>query len=289
MTSATPRGDERRTALLEALDHHLRQVDPGQGSLDSINIADISRRAGVTRSAFYFYFDNKASAVAALMEEMYDESMVAADLLRGEGSPAERVEGMVRGLFGAWERHEHIYRAMYDARATSTTVRELWDSDRESFVPVVAQVIEAERAAGRAPAGTDATTVASVLLELNDRMLERLALGGPVPRDELVDGGRRDLGANHLRDQHRRGRTMKHDELVFDSGGVECTAGTSPARATRSRPRGRPVVVMAHGFGGTKDSGLEPFADGAGQGGARRARLRLPQLRRPARASRASG
>jgi AcrR family transcriptional regulator len=176
------RGDRRRTALLEALDHHLRE-----SSLDSINIADISRRAGVTRSAFYFYFDNKAAAVAALMEEMYDESMVAADHLHGDGSPAERVEAMVRGLFGAWERHEHIYRAMYDARATSTTVRELWDSDRESFVPVVAGVIEGERTAGHAPAGADATHLASVLLELNDRMLERLALGGPLGRDALVD------------------------------------------------------------------------------------------------------
>jgi AcrR family transcriptional regulator len=181
------RGDRRRTALLEALDHHLRHQDPAQGSLDSINIADISRRAGVTRSAFYFYFDNKASAVAALMEEMYDESLDAAALLRGDGDPVERVGGMVRALFGAWERHEHLYRAMYDARATSTTVRELWDNDRESFVPVVAEVIEAERASGAAPDGVDATHLASVLLELNDRMLERLALGGPLGRDELVD------------------------------------------------------------------------------------------------------
>lgn len=182
MKVGTPRGDVRRTALLEALDHHLRE-----GSLESINIADISRRAGVTRSAFYFYFDNKASAVAALMEEMYDESADAAALLRGDDPPAERVERMVRALFAAWERHEHLYRAMYDARATSTTVRELWDNDRESFVPVVAEVIESERAAGTAPAGADATHVASVLLELNDRMLERLALGGPLGRDELVD------------------------------------------------------------------------------------------------------
>jgi len=176
------RGDRRRTALLEALDQHLRE-----GSLDSINIADISRSAGVTRSAFYFYFDNKAAAVAALMNEMYDESMVATDLLRGDGTPVERVEGMVRGLFTAWDRHEHLYRAMYDARATSTTVRELWDNDRESFVPVIAQIIDAERAAGNAPAGADSSHLASVLLELNDRMLERLALGGPLGRDELVD------------------------------------------------------------------------------------------------------
>ena len=64
-----------------------------RSSLDSINIADISRRAGVTRSAFYFYFENKASAVAALMEEMYDESFAAADLLRGDGTPGREHRG----------------------------------------------------------------------------------------------------------------------------------------------------------------------------------------------------
>lgn len=175
MTDA--RGDRRRTALLESLDHHLRE-----GSLDSINIADISRRAGVTRSAFYFYFENKASAVAALMEEMYDESMVAADALAGPGTPVENIDTMVRALFSAWARHEHLYRASLDARATSATVRELWDSDRESFVPVVAAFIEGER-----PSATNATALASVLLELNDRMLERLALGGPLDREQLVD------------------------------------------------------------------------------------------------------
>ena len=43
------RGDQRRSALLRSLDEHLQE-----SSLESINIADISRRAGVTRSAFYF-------------------------------------------------------------------------------------------------------------------------------------------------------------------------------------------------------------------------------------------
>jgi AcrR family transcriptional regulator len=176
------RGDRRRTALLESLDHHLRE-----GSLDSINIADISRRAGVTRSAFYFYFENKASAVAALMEEMYDESFAAADQLRADGTPAQNIDAMIRALFSTWDKHEHLFKASLDARATSATVRELWDHDRESFVPVVAAMIESERAAGAAPAGVDATALASVLLELNDRMLERLALGGQLGREQLVE------------------------------------------------------------------------------------------------------
>lgn len=187
MRSATDRrpparGDQRRSALLRSLDEHL--VD---SSLDSINIADIARAAGVTRSAFYFYFENKQTAVAALVADMYDEAVAATALLGGPGAPAENIAATIRALFGAWERHQHIYRAMLDARATSTPVREMWDSDRSSFVPLVAEVIEAERAAGRAPAGPDASDLATVLLELNDRALERLARGDGLSREALTD------------------------------------------------------------------------------------------------------
>lgn len=49
--------------------------------------------------------------------------------------------------------------------------------------------------------------------------------------------------------------------LTFTAGGVACEAwhftATSDALATAA---GRPVLVMAHGLAGTKDSGLEPFA-----------------------------
>ncbi len=180
---ATARGDQRRSALLGALDALLQE-----STLEAINISEISRRAGVTRSAFYFYFENKAAAVAALMEQMYDDTAAAAAHLTGEGTPRERIEGTIRGLFASWDRHEHLCRATLEARASSPAVRELWDADRESFVPVVAAVIDDERAAGRAPDGPPATTLATVLLELNDRMLERVALGGPLEREELVEG-----------------------------------------------------------------------------------------------------
>jgi pimeloyl-ACP methyl ester carboxylesterase len=55
---------------------------------------------------------------------------------------------------------------------------------------------------------------------------------------------------------------MKYDEVTFLSGTVECHAwhftGEGDALATDA---GRPVVVMAHGLAGTKDSGLQPFAE----------------------------
>ncbi|MDP2773222.1 MAG: TetR/AcrR family transcriptional regulator [Nocardioides sp.] len=181
------RGDARRTALLASLDEILREQDLQASSLDSVNIAEISRRAGVTRSAFYFYFENKQAAVAALMDEMYDAAFVATGELSGDATPADNITATIVGLFDAWESHQHVFRAMLDARATSPAVRELWDSDRQSFVGPVAEMIEAERAAGRAPDGVDATSVATVLLELNDRMLERLALSGGAARALLQE------------------------------------------------------------------------------------------------------
>lgn len=177
------RGDQRRIALLRALDELLQD-----GTLEAINIAEISRRAGVTRSAFYFYFENKAAAVASLMTEMYDEAFVAAQCLLDESRPPrERIEGTIRGLFAAWEAHQHLYRAMLDARHSNAAVREFWEDDRESFVEPVASMIAAERAAGRAPDGPPAHALAAVLLELNDRSLEQLAAGDPLPADERAE------------------------------------------------------------------------------------------------------
>ncbi|MDH6242782.1 fermentation-respiration switch protein FrsA (DUF1100 family) [Mycobacterium sp. OTB74] len=46
-------------------------------------------------------------------------------------------------------------------------------------------------------------------------------------------------------------------DISFDSDGVRCSAWLFPAE---SDGPDQPVLVMAHGFGGTKDSGLAPFA-----------------------------
>lgn len=48
---------------------------------------------------------------------------------------------------------------------------------------------------------------------------------------------------------------MTYTEIGFPSGEDDCSAWHF-----RAAGENRPVVVMAHGFGGTKDSGLEPFA-----------------------------
>lgn len=51
-------------------------------------------------------------------------------------------------------------------------------------------------------------------------------------------------------------------EVTFDSAGVLCSGWHFAGLGDPFEgPAGRPVVVMGHGFGGTKDSGLAPFAE----------------------------
>ncbi|MGW4101162.1 alpha/beta hydrolase [Mycobacterium sp. NPDC004974] len=55
---------------------------------------------------------------------------------------------------------------------------------------------------------------------------------------------------------------MTYTELTFFSAGDRCSAWHFAAAGDGyTGAAGRPVVVMAHGFGGTKDSGLQPFAE----------------------------
>jgi uncharacterized protein len=59
-----------------------------------------------------------------------------------------------------------------------------------------------------------------------------------------------------------------YDEVVFGSGGSDLHGWHfAGAGDTLDAGTGRPVVVMAHGLGGTKDSGLEPFASGLAKAG----------------------
>ncbi len=178
------KSDLRRGAILASLDHHLRE-----SGFDGINIADVTRRAGVTRSAFYFYFENKAAAVAALLEPMYDDGFIANDILTATAdTPAHRIRAMLEALLDTVEQHRYLLAAMLEARATSAAVRQVWDDARDSFIPALAAMIAAERADGRAPDGPATDVLAGILLEFNDRLLERYTIGGGLTRDELLEG-----------------------------------------------------------------------------------------------------
>lgn len=175
---------ETRQALLSALEEILREGV----ELERVQVAEVSRRAGVTRSAFYFYFESKTVALAALLNESYAAAADAGEVLVDTSrEPAERIEASLRALFASVEVDLQLYLAMLAARGSSPGLAEMWNADRTSFVPTIAQMIDAERAAGRAPDGPESEQLAEALLDLNDRALENHARAGGHTTDERIE------------------------------------------------------------------------------------------------------
>lgn len=184
------RGEERRTALRASLEH-LLQSHP----LAEISIEDIASGAGVTRSAFYFYFPTKAAAVAAILREVFDAMIAATSdfFERDDGTSRERLSDSLSRGAAAWHAHGNLVLALLDAAGSDPDIRKVLDQWIDAYAELTANRIEAERAAGRAPLGIDARDLAGVLIGMNQRAFERDLRAGASPKqiartvDALVD------------------------------------------------------------------------------------------------------
>ena len=181
-TPTSPRGDRRREAILAALDERLRTT-----ALDDISVADLTDAAGITRSAFYFYFESKAAAVTMLLVVVNTEALKATEMIiRGEGEFRTRVIEALELLTDRVLQNAHIYRALLTARTQHEPTREVWDAGRRTMAAPIAEFITAEREACRAPEGADAALLAEGLIHINETVLERLVYEPEGPREQLL-------------------------------------------------------------------------------------------------------
>lgn len=172
---AEPKGEIRRLALLDALETLLRERE-----LKDISVAQIATRAGLTRSAFYFYFASKESAVTDLLRDVWEQMVDGArSWIAGDEEPRVALGAAMEGTTRQWRRHRHLFLALLDARDVAD-VRTLYEDWVELFVEPLAGAVREARDRGVAPRdGTEPEALVRLLLGMNERALER-----HVRRDE---------------------------------------------------------------------------------------------------------
>jgi TetR/AcrR family transcriptional regulator, ethionamide resistance regulator len=184
--AAKMRGDEREQLILSAFEQLL-----AERSLHDISVDDIARAAGLSRSAFYFYFASKEAVLLSLFERMLVEAAARREEVaeRVGSDPAARVRESLSAFFDVFREHRAVTLAGADARASSAEVRAVWEQVMEAWVQETAADIEAERARGAAPPGVPARDLAISLLLMNERV-QYTALAGHSPAvdaDQVVD------------------------------------------------------------------------------------------------------
>jgi AcrR family transcriptional regulator len=169
-----PVGEERRAAILAAIEDLLRERP-----LAEISIGDIAAAAGVGRSGFYFYFASKGAAVTAMLGDVFAEMLTgAAGFVQGTELSTASVRAAMHAAWEAWRQHQGLILAMLDARGTDAAVRELWEAWIERFVSAIGPPVADRRTASSVDDGVDASELIRVLLGANERTFERLSRSG---------------------------------------------------------------------------------------------------------------
>lgn len=177
------RRESVRAALCDAL---LDLVE--QTPFKDISIDDVTRAAGIKRSAFYVYFSDKQDLLIATASETAEALYREADRWwNGEGPPEERLIEALTGMAELYERHGSLLRAATEVSTYDDEVRVFWRGIVERFIDATAAHLHSERSHGRVPRGLEPQPTAESLVWMAERCCYIYLASGERSARELVE------------------------------------------------------------------------------------------------------
>jgi TetR/AcrR family transcriptional regulator, ethionamide resistance regulator len=157
-------------------------------SYADLNIERIATRAGISRTAFYFYFRDKRELLMRLTEDVNEQLYQQADIwFSGAGAPEPEIRQALTNIAALYAEHGVLLRAIVEVSTYDDEVARFWRGMLGRFVDASRRRIEAEQEVGLSVArGAHATAFA--LCWMTERtMYQHLVQHGPMSAEEMVD------------------------------------------------------------------------------------------------------
>jgi AcrR family transcriptional regulator len=153
-----------------------------------LGIERIATTAGISRTAFYFYFRDKRELLIRLTEEVTELLYAEADRwYSGEGDDEEEIREALTKIAALYDEHEALLKVIVEVSTYDEEVATFWRSLLGRFILATRMRIEAEQAAGKSPAYPAEPTAFS-LIWMCERTLYQLMVQEPeFSREEAVD------------------------------------------------------------------------------------------------------
>ena len=153
-------------------------------SFAELNIEKIANRAGISRTAFYFYFRDKRELLMRLTSEVNGQLMAAADTWwSGDGDLREALSRIAE----LYREHDALLRAVVEVSTYDEEVARYWRGLVGRFVDATRERIETEQAAGRALPGPAGPMAFALVWMVERAFYEQRVQGEPLDGPELVD------------------------------------------------------------------------------------------------------
>ena len=171
-------------AVLEATEALLEQG----ASFTELSVERIATHAGISRTAFYFYFRDKRELLMRLTEGVSEVLYAEADgWWSGEGDGAEALDRALRQILTTYREHSALLRAVVETAAYDEPVGQFWRALMGRFIEATRVRIEREQAAGRA-LGLPAQETAFALVWMTERACYQQVVRGGDVEDAALAG-----------------------------------------------------------------------------------------------------
>jgi TetR/AcrR family transcriptional regulator, ethionamide resistance regulator len=177
------RPTEKRAAVEASVLRATEELLTEGASFAELGIERIATRAGISRTAFYFYFRDKRELLVRLTGEVNAELMEAADTWwSGDGDVRVALERIAEIYAG----HGRLLRAVVEVSTYDEEVARYWRGLVGRFVDATRERIEAEQAAGRALPGPAGALAFALVWMVERSFYEHTVQDAPVTQGELV-------------------------------------------------------------------------------------------------------
>jgi AcrR family transcriptional regulator len=184
-TAPTTKREAVQAAVLAATEELLSEG----ASYADLNIERIATRAGISRTAFYFYFRDKRDLLTRLTADVAELLYQQAEIwFSGEGDdPEAEIREALTNIAALYAEHGVLLQAIVEVSTYDDEVAQAWHGLLGRFVDATRVRIEAERAAGRAVADHPQATAFALCWMAEHTMYQHSVQGQPFATDEMVE------------------------------------------------------------------------------------------------------
>lgn len=138
----------------------------GESSFQDVTVAQIIKRAKLSRANFYHYFASKYDVLVAMVVKLLGETYSDGPWEFGEGKSRERaMDASLRRTIDMWTGHGAVVCAAVEHMHSNAALAAAWNQMLERFVTAIAEQITYERERGKAPDnGVAPDLIATVLV-----------------------------------------------------------------------------------------------------------------------------
>jgi AcrR family transcriptional regulator len=164
----------------------LRLLNEGTPFKD-LTVDELARAAGLSRTAFYFYFQSKSQVLMAVLAEAAQESYAESERWwRGEGPPEELIRAALEGNMRVFLRHKAVFRTAAEVIHYDEEFHTFYKQIVDRFVTATTEHLQRERELGRLR-DIDLEAVPRALVWMGERCQTVLLAVEGRDREEVVD------------------------------------------------------------------------------------------------------